>query len=315
MNSKIKKKQIIIELFNYITNGMVKRDIFSPLEMNISLTEFEIFINEKLNTRINSIQHIYQQIRSYERENHLHLFDKVRLKESGKKNDIVLRLSKGHNYQYKLFLHAALKNAVATGTYDLLMNLYNTGEPMNLYLSAGSESYYFVDHLYKQAQDLQMQINLYTHNLGIIQNFITKNLHLKNIKMFTRFGMVIPNELALFEGTRDHYAEVDFHAIIGSMTYIDDEGALYIESEEEHKYKKNIFEVLKGPRILLMTMFEYNIPADIKKYQYSHVNEFEYIVAPSEQMVNKHRQRLKKLPFSTSIKYYNYEVLKKNEFI
>lgn len=124
---------------------MIKKNIFNPLEANISLNEFEDYINEKLGAHIHSVSHIYQQIRSYERGQHIRLFKK----KSSPKNDIILSLIKASDFRNKLFLHIGLKMTIANGAYDLIEHLYeNTYRPLNIYLSAGSESYYFAQRLF-----------------------------------------------------------------------------------------------------------------------------------------------------------------------
>lgn len=152
------------------------------------------------------------------------------------------------------------------------------------------------------------ELNLYTHNLGIIENYINHYQHLPNIKIHTRFGVVSCSELAVLESTEDHYVNTDFDAIISSTTVIDKEGP-YIESENEVRFKKEAFQVLKGIRILLLILMAYNQPACMVKYKYTEVKDFDYIVIPSEKLFFKYRKQLQALPFKSIIKYYNYEVL------
>lgn len=305
--SKIKKKQIIVELFSFITRSLIKQNVDDPLSIVVSLKEFTEYLNEKLSVNITSTQHIYQQIRLYERENCTPIFKKL---PSAEKSDIFVSLIQCQGYQDKLFLHIGLKLAIANGAYDLMCNLYERVMPMrplNIYLSAGTESYYLAQLLFEK---YKYELNIYTHNLGIISNFLDNYFHLKNINIYSRFGMVHKETVTLLEQPKDLYGSTKFDIVIGTASFADKK-SLYIESEEENKYKKQIYDSIKGPRMLLLTTFEFLIPAKARKYKYADIDSFDYMVVPSDIVTIEFGKMLKLLPFENFIKYYTYEILKK----
>lgn len=308
MPSKIKKKQIFIELYSYISHIMLEQNIINPCKVSISLKAFAIYLNEKIDTHLESVQHIYQQIRLFERTSFVKMFQRI---ETNDKKDIVLQLISCETYEDKLFLHIGFKIVLSNGALGLINELYEFEQkkrPLNIYLSAGTEAYYLAEVLF---ENYKHEVNIYTHNLGIIQNFSQKYMHLEHLNLFTRFGKFHKASFTILENIEDAYENVEFDFILGTTSYIDNKG-LYIESKTECEYKKGVYNTLKGIKVQMLTMFEFDIPKNIKKYKYAGIEDFDYIIVMSEKYITaKRRKKLDVFPFESMIKSYAYEVLKR----
>ncbi len=304
MQRKIKQQQIITELFGFITQQMIQNNTANPLDVRISLNEFETHLNARLGTQLRSTQHIYQQIRAYERARFVKLYKRL----PNNVGDIVLSINDATTYQAKSFLHVGLKLALAHGLYDRISHLYEKEQrkhALNIYFSAGTESLYLARRL---LENYQHPLNIYTHNLGIIQAYLQDCIHLKHIHVYTRFGAINQETYTILEGTEDLYAKTSFDVIIGSTAYIDKNG-LFIESEEENHYKREAYSIMQGLRILVLTLFEFAADPNVVQHKYANVEDFDYIIVPSKKLIDKFRTQLDALPFETIISYYTYEVL------
>ena len=308
---KIKKETIVIEFFSFITQQMMINNISDPSDVKVTLSSFQEYINKKNGIELQSRQHIYQQLRTYAREHSIGL-----LYEKISQDDFYLSVFPVKNYREKYFLHMGLKLALAHGAYDLIMHLckekINIGTALSVYLSAGTLSPYLANIFFERKDNA---FDIFTCNLGVVESYLKHYETLQHISLYTRFGKIHADTLALLEENIDKYANTTFDAIVGGSGFIDKTG-IYTWSMEENKYKKNIFSIIQGIKILPLTTFEFgDIHATPKsrhcQYKYAHLDDFDYIIIPSVTDTEFVQEKLKKFSFNECvINYYTYKVFR-----
>ena len=301
---KLKKEVLIQEIFLLITQQCLKSTLNDTEKVYLSFNTIMKSLNEKYDTSYRSAVHLFNQIRSYEKENSLSLFDEHT------KSGITVNLNNFIYFKQRVYLNKGLKVMLANGVLDLLYRLTERNKVLHIYLGSGTECYILAQIMFEKWKDT---LHIYTHNLSIIQLYCEKESKYSNITLHTKAGTVDRVTLSLVEETVDYFLEVDFDAIIQSPRYIKNENC-YVVSYVESALKKNIAKKSKGIKILLLTLFEFLVPLkqeENKLYRFSTIGEYDYIITPPN-TVNPEifSQYIAMLPLESYINYFLYNIYK-----
>ena len=299
---KLKKELIVQELFGLVAQECLKNNKADLSHVKIPLIQLSDSLFSKYNIRYSSEQHLYHQLKSYEKDVAMSLFSKTT-----KKDGISITILNLHQFKQLVILNKSLKIMLANGAWHLLQEFGDNSTVQNLYLGTGSECYYLAKLI---LDEVTYPINIFTSNIGIIRLYCDHAKPLKHIKVYSRFGQVNKDIYSIIHPNNtknDFFLTTNFDAIIQSPRYIKDNTTYVIFSEETH-LKEVMLHNTKGIKILLLTLFEFLVPKDVI-YPYGNILEYDYIITPTEknnEFVYEHY--LNKLAIKPYIQYFSYNI-------
>lgn len=300
---KLKKEIIVNELLFLIARKSLEEKKGDITEIYYPLQELSTHLGKKYNIEYHSQQHLYNQLKKYEKKLEIILFKKKTLG-----NNIFIQMCSFHHFKHLKILNKNIKLLLANGAYDLLEKIITQkSQAINIYLGDGSECYYIAQLLFQKYKN---PLNIYTNNLGIIQLIQEQSHVLKNISCFTRTGHVNQETYSINEfPNKDNIDEVTFDAIFQSPRYIDGLDVCEIY-EETAMYKAQMLSKTQGTKILPLTLFEFLLPKD-KIIPYGTLMNYDYLIIPSKEISPIIYQNfIETLPLELFKNYFSYEIYK-----
>ena len=312
---RLRMKDLVTEVFLYLSKKFEQGDEESINEIVMPLEEIREHLNKKYSISYTSNQHIYNQLRSYEDEQGVSLFKKV--KGEGNSDDFCITLADHlDGYKQKQMLYITQKIKIANGVFDKIANETEDcpAVPLKILLGAGTEVYYVAKALVSGVRDKGMKFKIYTHNLGVIDYLLSEISGLEGLELYTRYEWVDPQNNILVVTGQDHYLSVEFDYIIQAATYILD-GNLYIESDYENIQKGLILNKARGQKNLILTKHEFISQQRQNMQSYGSLKQYDYVIIPfsRDRLTNKKEyasllQQYEGDVIEPEITHYNYRV-------
>lgn len=273
---KLKKNVIVEELFSLIMKHRLENNTSLEEGINVPMSELLKHLNKKYNIGYHSSSHIYNQLKSYERKTEILLF-----KKSQKDGQIIISLTNLSDFHQLLYSNKGLKILLANGTLELIKKIAEfTKHPIKkIYIGTGSECYYFAELLFQKYNSYHLEI--YTHNLGVINLYCSPSKKLNNIRVYTNNGIIDKNTFALIDQKQYSIKNVDFDIVIQSPRYVK-EDKVYVQNKIEKDICRKVLKTKTGTKIMLLTLFELLCPSNIEPY--GKVKDFDYIITPPKEL-------------------------------
>lgn len=304
---KIKKETLIQEIFFLTSNKALLTGLNDTEIIEISYHEIITHLEHRYEVTFHSIPHIINQLRSFEKEHSINLFADYSKYNEG---NVTIDQKAFVNFSQRSFLNRHIKEKIVVGCLDLIKEFAeNKNTILHIYLGSGTECLELAKILFEETE---FDLHLYTHNIGIIQLYCEHSLKLDNITLHTRNGTIDKMTYLIIEEETDYFLKVKFDAIIQSPRYIIDK-TLYILTNIERPLKSNISKNSQGIKILLLTLFEFMVPSDLKEnklYSFGEIEEYDYVIIPTLKTQVPMDNYISKLPLTKYIDYFSYIIYK-----
>ena len=313
---RLRKKDLVENIFLLFSKEFDLQDDEDDIRnIRIPVEMVSAFLKEHYNLQYSSNNYIYSQLRSFEEENNIRLFSKES-DRSGKTDFYLTICSSINSFNQKKYLYTAPKIKIANGLYERI-NHYTTEKgkkKLNLLLGAGVVIQHLARLIAEKGGGSDIEYNLYTHSVGVIDLFIRPGMNFENFNIFTRSGKVDIDNFTINDSFCDYYSEVEFDFIFQGTSRIFNNN-LYVSSFEESKIKKDILKNGKGEKILVLLKKEFTDSEPESMHSYGRLSDYNFIIVPEKGNIRavKKCDRLfdvYKNNLTPEIIHYNYSIYK-----
>lgn len=276
---RIKRHDLVKSLFFLFSQEYDSRKDESILDIRIPIDQVIEYLQKQFSVSYSGNQWIFTQIRNYEEEIGFRLFQK----EKETDNSFSLRLySQMNAFEQKRHLYVSQKIKVSNGLYDMISNtpgLTKNSRPVKVLLGAGSTVYHLAEILIEKERDLPFQLEIYTHNLSVMNSCISPHVNHDLIKVYVPGGKLDPVTNSMISPSADFYRNIDFDYIIQGTSYLSD-GSVYVETASESDLKKKILKDCRGEKILILTGHEVHTQKTLNLPPFGELTDFDTLVIP-----------------------------------
>ncbi|OQY32147.1 MAG: DeoR family transcriptional regulator [Spirochaetaceae bacterium 4572_59] len=276
---RIKRHDLVKSLFFLFSQEYDSRKNESILDIRIPIDQVIEYLQKQFSVSYSGNQWIFTQIRNYEEEIGFRLFQKEKETDSS----FSLRLySQMNAFEQKRHLYVSQKIKVSNGLYDMISNtpgLTKKSRPVKILLGAGSTVYHLAEILTEKEREFPFQLEIYTHNLSVINSCLAPHVNHDKIKVCIPGGELDPLTNSIISSSVDFYRDIDFDYIIQGTSYLS-RGSVYVETTGESKIKERILKVCKGEKILILTGHEVYPQKTFNMAPFGNFKDFDTLVIP-----------------------------------
>ncbi len=275
---RLKQSELVTKLFYLFSEVFEESDCDSIWDLSIPIGQVKNILEEKYDIHYKSGNWIFIQLKRYEDEHGVVLFQK---EKRGTENECALKLHRNMvTFFQKQHLYLSEKIRVANGVYDKLRDFSSrVGRPITILMGAGSVLYHLAEILARESWNTSNRIIIYTHNLGSLNQLVGPKVNGEIIQVFTPPGRVDPTTYTIVGNDTSFFRDIPFDFVIQGTSYLHN-GSLYIESSEERDRKADILKECSGEKILLLTKHELvDDPPDGLEH-YGFLMDYDVIIVP-----------------------------------
>ena len=278
---RLKQKDLVFNVLRLFSLELDKKQVKSIWEISLSSSQIVEYLKERYSIDYKTDYWLWTQLKRYEEELGMPLFKKH--KGTGPTFTISLASPYTHFHQKK-HLYIAEKLKSANGVYDEIENWaqYNTKDaPIRILLGAGGLCDHIASIFVEHLDTLSYALEIYTHNVGIIEQFSSLMQKENSLGVFVPSGKLDPTTYALLGSQDAFYENTSFDFIVQGTSFLYN-GDLYIESEKEFPRKASIAKKTKGTKILALSMHEVTDDGSLVEGLSSYASLFDYdqVVVP-----------------------------------
>lgn len=278
---RLKQKDLVFNVLRLFSLEWEKRQVKSIWEVDLSSSQIVEYLKERYSIDYKTDYWLWTQLKRYEEELGMPLFKKH--KGTGPTFIISLAAPYTHFHQKK-HLYIAEKLKSANAVYDEIENYAQHTKretPIKILLGAGGLCDHIASIFVEHLDTLSYALDIYTHNVGIIEQFSSLGQRENRLGVFVPSGKLDPTTYAFLEPQDTFYENIPFDFIVQGTSFIH-KGNLYIESKQELPRKTSIAKKAKGTKILALSMHEFIDDASLVAGLTSYASLFEYdqVVVP-----------------------------------
>ncbi len=278
---RLKQKELVMSIFSLFSTEFEESNVSSIWDITLPIEKIITYLNEKHNVLYKNAMWVYTQLRRYENELGVRLFQKIQ--KEGSESNFSLKIYQPFIYFFqKQHLYLSQKIKISNGAWDLIKNtMGRTGfeEPLKILLGAGSTIYHLAIILAKRSKEENIRFKIYTHNLGSLKQLVEPKTSFKNITVYTPAGKIDPVTYTIVGEDNEIYLKNKFDFIIQGTSCIH-KGNLYIESAEEKNRKQTMLKECEGTKLLLLTKHELSDSPLKNRSPYGRVEDYDYVILP-----------------------------------
>lgn len=274
---RLRKDELITLTFQLFWEEAHRLGRSSIQGISIPLDRVRRELAERTGTPRQNSKWIHTQIRKYEEREGVVLFQKTR--DAGQ-NEALAITEELLTFVQKRHLYRSEKIRLANGAADLIEGeIAIPGERTGLFLGAGTTMAILAEVLLSRVETSARQLDITTHNMGVIETLTHPNRCGERIRLFVAPGQFDPVTYALLSDAYDVPEEREFDLIIQGASAVHS-GGVYIESAEELPRKRAVIERLHGPKLLVLTLHEFfpDLPDGMRRF--GDLAAFDFLVVP-----------------------------------
>lgn len=317
---RLKQKDLVTSIFRIFADEFENSEAQSIREIILPMDRIKQLMHERHNIDYRSNHWIYTQLKRYEEDLGERLFRKVGSAEKGAHDFKLAIFDDLITFTQKKHLYISGKIKIANGVIDIIRNRFHGRSPTRnlvLLLGAGSSMYHIAEILGSYSKDVDHGIQVYTHNLGVIERLMASDIDRTKIDVFIPGGRIDPVTHCIVSSDTGFFTDVDFDFIIQGTSVVNG-GHLYVESRSEIALKKAILKKCRGDKILVLTKHECRKEA-LEGASYGEITDYDYVVVPKFQMSRSWKKEYEvefdeyRPLFQPMIINWNYEILVSEE--
>ena len=315
---RLRKKDLVDNIFLLLSKEFDLQDEIDDIRnIRIPVEKVSSYLSENYNLSYSSNNYIFSQIRSFEEENSLKLFEKI--PDSTGKTEFFIAVYSGINsFNQKKYLYTASKLKITNGLYERIEHYVKEKRKkrLNILLGAGIVIHHLASLIAEKGRLLDIEFNLYTHSTAVLDLFMHPEADFNNFNIYTRTGKFDVKNFTIIDRFTDFYSEIDFDFIFQGTSCIYD-NSLYVSSLEESLIKHDILKKGKGEKILVLLKKEFRDIEPESMHSYGSITDYNYIIVPEKGSASgkkncdiifeKYRENL-----TPEIIHYNYSIYSNN---
>lgn len=248
---RLRKKDLVDNIFLLFSKEFDRQDKVDDIRnIRIPVEKVSSFLSDNFNLSYSSNNYIFTQLRSFEEENSLRLFEKI-ADPSGTTEFFISVYSGINSFNQKKYLYTASKLKITNGLYERIEHYIKekNKKSLNILLGAGVVIHHLASIILEKGRLLDIEFNLYTHSTAIIDLFMQPEAVFDNFNIYTRTGRVDIKNFTINDHFTDYYSEVDFDFIFQGTSCIYN-NCLYVSSADESLIKRDILQKGRGKKYL-----------------------------------------------------------------
>ncbi len=278
---RLKQKDLVFNVLHLFSLELEKNQVKSIWDVVLSSSQIIEYLKERYSIDYKTDYWLWTQLKRYEEELGMPLFKKY--KGSGPTFTISLAAPYTHFHQKK-HLYIAEKLKTANAVHDEIENFaqQHTREvPVKVLLGAGGLCNHIASIFAEHLDTLSYPLDIYTHNLGIIEQFSSLLQREYHLGVFVPSGELDPTTYTLLEQQDSFYENIPFDFIVQGTSFLY-EGNLFIESKIELPRKASIAKKAKGTKILALSMHEFiDDPSLVQGLtSYASLSDYDQLIVP-----------------------------------
>ncbi len=310
-------------ILSLLSEEFERSEVESIWEVCIPVATIRRYLSERHGTSYSSDQWLHTQLRRYEDELGVPLFDRKKATDSAGNSECALALHHSMvDFYQKQHLYITEKIKIANGAYDFITQRaqqLGSLRPCKVLLGAGSTVYHLATIFAKGSHTETSRYHLYTHNAGFIQKLLNSNVDYERLSLFTLGGELEPVTRTILGDRLDELVDAEFDVLVQGTSCVC-EGSLYVESKRERGVKAAILHHCRGCKVLVCTKHEFSKHPLTGVEPYGALRDYNYVVVPHapgrgqnkpkqyEQAFHEHKRYLE--PQILNWNYAIYKVLK-----
>ncbi len=280
---RLRKKDLVENIFLLLSREFDQQDEVDDIRnIRIPVEKVGCFLSENYNLKYSSNNYIFTQLRSFEEENCLRLFEKIS-DPSGSTEFYIAVYSGINSFNQKKYLYAASKLKITNGLYERIEHYITQRrkKSLNILLGAGVVIHHLASLIAEKGKLLDIEFNIYTHSTSIIDLFMQPESDFENFNIYTRTGKIDLQNFTIIDMFKDFYSEVDFDFIFQGTSCIY-KNCLYVSSEEESRIKQDILRKGKGEKVLVLLKKEFREEEPRAMHSYGYISDYNYLIVPEK---------------------------------
>ena len=219
---------------------------------------------------------ISTQVRKYEEREGVRLFDRTK---DAHGNDALRVTEELLTFVQKRHLYRPEKIRLANGVADFLQSeIASAGDRTAVFLGAGTTVAHLAEILQRRAAESDLLLDVTTHNMGVIEVLTHPNHPDERIRLTVEPGWFDPITYSILPSA-PLCAENEFDLVVQGASAVYD-GQVYIESERELAYKREVLAGYSGTKLLVLTLHEFFADPPARMHSFGNLHEFDVIVVP-----------------------------------
>ncbi len=313
---RLRKEDLVDNIFLLLSKEFDRQDEIDDIRnIRIPVEDVSSFLNENFSLKYSSNNYIYTQLRSFEEENSLKLFQKI--PDPSGTTEFYISVNRGINsFNQKKYLYTASKLKITNGLYERIEHYITEKrkKSLNILLGAGVVIHHLASLIAEKGRFLNIKFNIYTHSTAVIDLFMQPESEYDNFNIYTRTGKVDIKNFTINDKFIDYYSEVDFDFIFQGTSCIYNK-RLYVSSEEESVIKQDILRKGKGEKVLVLLKKEFTDKEPVSMHSYGYISDYNYLIVPEKGSISGKKNcdlifdEYKK-NLSPEIIHYNYSIYK-----
>jgi hypothetical protein len=284
---RLKRDELVDQVFAAFSERYESTTADSIYELTIPLREIRAGLNKSYGADYNSDTWIFTQLRRYEREHGVRLFEKADIAADGRPTALAIY---GGIVQFtqKRHLYVNQKLRIANGVYDTIRHLHQEpteDRPLSILLGSGNIPWHVAEVIAERAAEMPTPIRVYTHNIAVVARLLEVAEANRRICVFSPGGRADPTVYSYVGGDDRLLLEAELSFVIQSTNSVHN-GLLYVNTEEEGVRKGRILRQCSGTKVLALVKDEFHPPAP-DAYAYGRLSDYDYIVTVAPRADNR----------------------------
>jgi len=278
---RLKREELVMAVLSLLSDEFERSDVESIWEVSLQVATIRQHLSERHGTSYSSDHWLHTQLRRYEDELGVPLFERRKPAEGSGETALALYAPMVDFYQ-KQHLYVTEKIKIANGTYDFITQraqLLGPDRPCNVLLGAGSTVYHLATIFANKSHTGPNRYRLYTHNAGFIQTLLNSNVNYERLSLFTLGGELEPVTRTILGTRLDELGGAELDVVVQGTSCVCD-GRLYVESDRERSVKSAILHDCGGIKVLVCTKHEFSREPLADTEAYGALQDYDYIVVP-----------------------------------
>ena len=285
---RLKREELVMEVFSLISEEYERSDKETIWDICVPLSTIRMRLSERHDTHYSSDQWLQTQLKRYEDEMGVRLFQRTKDHAgTGTRQPTLSLVREMVDFYQKQHLYVTEKIKVANGAYDFVSRKHlslpgrpnNPDLPCSILLGAGSTVYHLATLFAQGSHREERRYRIYTHNAGFMQKLLNSSVNFARVSLVALGGELEPVTRTLLSTNLDQVRNEPLDFVVQGTSCVCD-GMLYIESSREAAVKSSILHECPGCKLLVCTKHEFSEQPLPNTEPYGKLTDYDYVVVP-----------------------------------
>ena len=312
---RLKREELVMAVLSLLSEEFERSEAESMWQIALPASTIRKHLSERHGTAYSSDHWLHTQLRRYEDEIGVPLFERTSQTNTGKEKTFALGLHQPMtDFYQKQHLYVTEKIKIANGVYDFIKDYarrLGKERACNVLLGAGSTVYHMATIFAEGSHSAPERYHLFTHNAGFFQKLLNSNVNYDRLTVSTLGGTLEPTTRTILGTRLDELGGTELDIVVQGTSNICN-GRLYVESERERVVKAAILNECSGCKILVCTKHEFSERPLTETMSYGWLTDYDYLVVPHSPGNAASRAKQYELEFQRHEPYLEPQVLNWN---